>query len=157
MCLENIIELSIRIAAPHSPSPTQAPLGLCRWVQGVCARLASKGVLASCAPAHTEVSADYQLSGILNECRRERARAAKGGRPQPMPHADAHGPCTSETIPAMQTWREPRIIIRVTTGLAWQALFSVGELCQANLQNHAYATRGPGKAYWSTHMIHCRT
>ena len=75
------------------------------------ARLASKGVLASCAPVHTEVSADYQFSGILNECRRERARAAKGARPRPMPKVDAHGPCTCETIPAMQAWREPRIII----------------------------------------------
>jgi hypothetical protein len=51
-----------------------------------------------------------------------------------MPHAEAHGPCTSETIPAMQTWREPRIIIRVSRGLTCHALVSVGELCRANLQ-----------------------
>ena len=149
--------LLIRIAALHSLSPPQSPLGLCRWVQGVCARLASQGVLASCAPAHTEVSADYQLLGILNECRRERARAAKGARPRPMPKVDAHGPCTCETIPAMQAWREPRIIIRVSRELTCHMLVSMGELCHANLQSHAHATRGPGKARCSTHDARYRT
>ena len=136
------------------PRPPSACADGCR---GVRARLASKGVLASCAPVHTEVSADYQFSGILNECRRERARAAKGARPRPMPKVDAHGPCTCETIPAMQAWREPRIIIRVSRGLTCHALVSVGELCRANLQSHAHATRGPGKARCSTHDARYRT
>ena len=138
--------------SPGRPQPVLMGAGCVR------AHLASQGALASSAPAHTEASADYQFSGILNECRRERARAAKGGgRPQPMPHADAHGPCTSETIPAMQTWREPQIIIRVSRGLTCHVLVSMGELCRANLQSHAHATRGPGKARCSTHDARYRT
>ena len=54
------------------------------------ARLASKGVLASCAPEHTEVSADYQFSGILNKCRRETGTCGEGGAAT----ADAKSRCT---------------------------------------------------------------
>ena len=149
-CQDPIIDKdSIPGRTPRAlPSPPSACADGCR---GVRARLASKGVLASCAPEHTEVSADYQFLGILSKCRRERARAAKGARPRPMPKVDAHRPCTCETIPAMQAWREPRIIIRVSRGLTCHALVSVGELCRANLQSHAHATRGPGKARCSTH------
>ena len=69
-----------------------------------CAHLASKGVLASCAPAHTGVSADYQFSGTPNKCRREQAREAKGARPQPMPKVDTRKPCACGAIPAMQAY-----------------------------------------------------
>ena len=66
-----------------------------------------------------------------------------------MPKVDAHGPCACETIPAMQAWREPRIITITLRGLTWHALFSAGELGRANLQSHAHSHSGTEESMMS--------
>ena len=105
------------MATLPSQSPAWVLVGLHRPVQIGVKRLASKGVLASYAPAHTEVSADYQLPRILNKCRKRTGMSGEGGAAT----ADGtcrclYGRCTCETILAIQTWREPWIIIRVYSG-----------------------------------------
>ena len=53
-----IIGRRYRVATLPSQSPAEALIGLHRPVQIGAKRLASKGVLTSCKPAHTKVSAD---------------------------------------------------------------------------------------------------